>query len=77
MNEKFIINQTEITMNKHDKQVAQFGKYKGRLISWILENDKPYAEWLFKKSNSNTKSKRAAQSLIDKLLNPNRNLKQD
>jgi len=53
-------------MSKHDKQTAQFGKYKGKLISWILENDPAYAEWLAKRSNSKTKSKRAAQSLLDK-----------
>lgn len=51
------------------KQEAQFGKYKGKLISWILENDPKYADWLSKKSNSKTKSKRAAQSLIDKKKN--------
>lgn len=53
-------------MSKHDKQKAQFGKYKGRLISWIVDNDPAYAKWLASKSNSNTKTKRSAQSLIDK-----------
>lgn len=50
-------------------QRAQFGKYKGKLISWIVENDHPYAEWLMKHSNSQTKTKRAVQSLIDKKCN--------
>lgn len=45
---------------------AQFGKYKGRLISWIVENDLQYAIWLAKYSNSTTTTKRAAQSLLDK-----------
>lgn len=55
-------------MDKQE-QTAQFGKHKGKLISWILENDPKYADWLLKKSNSNTKSKRAVQSLIDKQRN--------
>jgi len=54
---------------KPNEQTAQFGKYKGKLISWILDNDPGYAEWLASKSNSKTKSRRAAQSLIDKQKN--------
>lgn len=49
-----------------EKEKVQFGKYKGKLVSWVVENDYPYAEWLLKKSNSTTKTKRAIQSLIDK-----------
>ena len=60
-------------MSKHDTQKAQFGKYKGKLISWVLENDPSYADWLLNKSNSNTKSKRAVQSFIDR----SKNQKQD
>ncbi len=56
-------------MKKHDLQRSQFGKYKGRLISWIAENDPYYAKWLATRSNSKTKSKRAAQSIMDR-LNP-------
>ena len=56
-------------MNKHDSQKAQFGKYKGKLISWIVENDPSYAEWLSKHSNSKTKSKKAAQSILDRRNN--------
>ena len=47
-------------------QKAQFGKYKGKLISWIIENDFNYANWLMKQSNSNTATKRAVKSLINK-----------
>ncbi len=47
-------------------QKVQFGKYKGKLVSWVVENDLPYAKWLMKQSNSRTKTKRAAQSLISK-----------
>jgi len=47
-------------------QKARFGKYKGKLVSWIVENDMSYALWLAKSSNSKTKTKRAAQSFIDK-----------
>lgn len=54
---------------KSGEQLCQFGKYKGRLVSWVFENDPKYAEWLFKKTNSNTKTKRAAQSIIDKKRN--------
>ena len=49
-----------------DNQKAQFGKYKGKLISWIVENDFEYAKWLAYKSNSKTKTRRAAQSIISK-----------
>jgi uncharacterized protein (DUF3820 family) len=49
-------------------QRAQFGKYKGRLISWIVENDYNYALWLMKQSNSTTKTKRTSKSLVDTLL---------
>jgi uncharacterized protein (DUF3820 family) len=45
---------------------VQFGKYKGRLVSWVIENDYEYAMWLLKKSNSVTKTKRCVQSLLDK-----------
>jgi len=56
-------------MTKHDKQITEFGKYKGKLVSWIVENDLQYAYWLAYYSTSNTKTKRAAQSLIDKIKN--------
>lgn len=49
----------------------QFGKYKGKDLKWIFDNDKSYAEWIFKKSNSNTKSKKGIQSLFDKKRNGN------
>ena len=48
------------------KQKIQFGKYKGKFVSWLLENDYQYAIWLLKQSNSTTKTKRAVQSFIDK-----------
>lgn len=48
-------------------QTARFGKYKGKLVSWIIQIDKPYAEWLAYESNSSTQTKRAAQSQLDKL----------
>lgn len=48
----------------YSNQRARFGKYKGKLVSWIVENDISYALWLANKSNSNTKTKLAAQSLI-------------
>lgn len=51
-------------------QKVQFGKYKGKLASWVVENDYNYALWLMKQSNSCTKTKRAIQSLIDKLGKP-------
>jgi hypothetical protein len=56
-------------------QKVQFGKYKGKLVSWVVENDINYAMWLWKGSNSTTKTKRAVQSLMDKncLLKRNRN----
>lgn len=54
-------------MTKYEKQTARFGKYKGKLVSWIVENDKPYAEWLAYTSNSSTQTKRAAQSQLDKI----------
>jgi len=58
-----------------ENQKVQFGKYKGKLVSWVVENDIKYAIWLWKGSNSTTKTKRAVQSLIDKkrLLKCNRN----
>ena len=49
-----------------ENQKVQFGKYKGKLVSWVVENDYNYALWLWKQSNSTTKTKRAVQSLIDK-----------
>jgi len=57
--------------NKKDKintsiQKVQFGKYKGKLASWVVENDYEYALWLLNQSNSITKTKRAIQSFIDK-----------
>lgn len=52
---------------KADIQKVQFGKYKGKLVSWVVENDYEYAIWLLKKSNSTTSTKRAVQSLMDKL----------
>lgn len=51
---------------RFDNQKAQFGKYKGKLISWIVENDKEYAVWLATKSNSKTMTKRATQSFLDR-----------
>jgi uncharacterized protein (DUF3820 family) len=51
---------------KSENQKVQFGKYKGKLVSWVVENDYNYALWLWKQSNSTTKTKRAVQSLIDK-----------
>jgi len=54
-------------MKKHEKKTARFGKHKGKLISWIIENDRPYAEWLARWSNSLTSTKKAAQSQLDKL----------
>jgi uncharacterized protein (DUF3820 family) len=49
-----------------DKQKIQFGKYKGKLVSWVVNNDLNYALWLAKGSNSKTLTKRATQSFIDK-----------
>jgi len=49
-----------------DNQKIQFGKYKGKLVSWVVENDVNYAIWLAKFSNSTTLTKRAAQSFLDK-----------
>ena len=49
-----------------EKQKVQFGKYKGKLVSWVVENDYLYALWMRKHSNNTTKTKRAVQSLIDK-----------
>ena len=49
-----------------EKQKVQFGKYKGKLVSWVVENDYIYALWLWKQSNNTSKTKRAVQSLIDK-----------
>jgi hypothetical protein len=54
---------------KSEIQKVQFGKYKGKLVSWVIENDYNYALWLWKNSNSTTKTKRAVQSLIDKKIN--------
>lgn len=54
---------------KSEEQKVRFGKYKGRLVSWVIENDFEYAKWLAYKSNSTTKTKRAAMSLIDKKKN--------
>jgi uncharacterized protein (DUF3820 family) len=51
---------------KIENQKIQFGKYKGKLASWVVENDFKYALWLWKCSNSCTKTKRAVQSLITK-----------
>ena len=53
---------------KIENQKVQFGKYKGKLVLWVVENDFDYAIWLWKKSNCTTKTKRAAQSLIDKKI---------
>lgn len=44
----------------------QFGKYKGQEISDIIKKDYQYAIWVIRKSNSQTKSRREFQSLIDK-----------
>jgi len=55
-------------MNISEQKVG-FGKYKGRLVSWVVDNDFEYAKWLAYKSNSTTKTKRAAMSLIDKKRN--------
>ena len=52
-------------MNSKEQKV-QFGKYKGKLVSWVIENDYNYALWILNDSNSKTKTKRAVQSLIDK-----------
>ena len=49
---------------------VQFGKYKGKLCSWVVENDYDYAMWILKFSNSQTLTKRAVQSIIDKKKNP-------
>jgi hypothetical protein len=49
-----------------ENQKVQFGKYKGKLVTWVIENDINYAMWLWKGSNNTTKTKRAVQSLIDK-----------
>jgi len=40
-----------------NEQKARFGKYKGKLVYWIVENDYEYAVWLANKSNSTTKTK--------------------
>lgn len=39
-------------MKKFDNQKVQFGKYKGKLVSWVVEHDPDYANWLATKSNS-------------------------
>jgi len=49
-----------------EEQKMQFGKYKGKLVSWVVDNDYNYSVWLVKSSNSKTLTKRAAQSFIDK-----------
>ena len=54
-------------IGKHTK--AQFGKYQGKTIDWIVENDLDYAKWLARGSNSTTMTKRRAQQLLDKLTN--------
>lgn len=51
---------------KSDEQKVQFGKYKGKLCTWVAENDLEYAKWVVSGSNSNTKTKRAMQSILDK-----------
>ncbi len=56
-------------------QKVQFGKYKGKLVSWVVENDYNYAVWLMKRSSSTTKTKRAAQSFIDKIRIANEGVK--
>ncbi len=56
---------------KAENQKVQFGKYKGKLVSWVVENDYQYALWLSKQSNSMTRTRRAAQSLIDKISKNN------
>jgi len=50
-------------------QKVQFGKYKGKTCQWVFENDYKYALWLWKGSNSCTKTKKAIQSLMDKNSN--------
>jgi len=44
----------------------QFGKYKGQEISDIIKKDYKYAIWVIRESNSQTKSRKEFQSLIDK-----------
>jgi uncharacterized protein (DUF3820 family) len=56
-------------MAKYDNQKMQFGKYKGRLCSWVLDNDLDYAYWVMTQSNSQTQSRRAMQSLFDRKTN--------
>ena len=51
----------------YKNQKIQFGKYKGKTASWLVENDYNYALWIVGKSNSLTKTKRAVQSEIDKM----------
>ena len=53
-------------MNWKEQKVG-FGKYKDMLVSWVVSNDFEYAKWLAYGSNSQTKTKKAARSLIDKL----------
>ena len=50
----------------YDSQKIQFGKYKGRLVSWVVDNDPQYAMWLLKRSNSMIRTKRAVQSIMDR-----------
>lgn len=60
-----------------ENQRVRFGKYKGRFVSWVIENDFKYAKWLAYKSNSTTKTKRAAMSLIDKKKNNENKLEEE
>ncbi len=62
-------------MRDRAEQKVQFGKYKGKLVSWVVENDYDYAVWLMKWSNSTTKTKRAAQSFIDEIRIANEEVK--
>jgi len=50
------------------KEKVQFGKYKGKTCQWVFDNDYKYALWLWKDSNSCTKTKKAIQSLMDKSI---------
>jgi hypothetical protein len=50
-------------------QKVRFGKYKGKLCSWVVQNDYQYALWLAYGSNSMTKTKRGIRSCLDKLKN--------
>ncbi len=50
-------------------RIIKVGKYKRRKLSWIVQHDPEYAEWLSKKFKSNKKIQSEAQSLIDKKKN--------